>query len=144
MFAGDGVGHTLRYMRLPRLRPPPVDTGMSERDYVHAESPKPPPEAPVRVCLKSQLIAALRQRARPIVIEDQDLARPFARLLRARDLRLRALGMLVAETMCYALSRYYGADIEAHWCIGQYVLPGKVQRIILKPKAPPYTQFPTV
>ncbi len=37
-----------------------------------------------------------------------------------------------------------GADIEAHWCIGQYVLPGKFQRIILKPKAPPYTQFPTV
>ena len=30
-----------------------------------------------------------------------------------------------------------GADIEACWYIGQYVLPGNVQRVILKPKALP-------
>ena len=43
----------------------------------------------MRVCLKSQLLAALRQRVRPIVIEeDHDLVRPFGRLLRAR----RAIG----------------------------------------------------
>ena len=58
-------------------------------------------------------------------------------LLRARALPLRALGGLVAETMSYALKRYCGADIEAHWYIGQYVLPGNVQKVILKPKAVP-------
>jgi hypothetical protein len=73
---------------------------------------------------------------RPIVIEDQDLARPLARLIRARELRLMALGELVAETMSYAIRRYYGVDIEAHWYIGRYVLPGNVQKVILKPKAP--------
>jgi hypothetical protein len=55
---------------------------MLQSSYIHAEPPKPPPAVPVRVSLKSQLMAALRQNARPIVIEDQDLARPFARLLR--------------------------------------------------------------
>jgi hypothetical protein len=108
---------------------------MLESDYTHAEAPKPPPQVPVRVFLRSQLMAALRQNVRPIVIEDEDLALPFARLVRARELRLRAIGGLVAETMSYAIQRYYGADIEAHWYIGQYVLPGNVQRVILKPKA---------
>ena len=110
---------------------------MLESDYTHAEVPKPPPEVPVRIFLKSQLMAALRQHARPIVIEDQVLARPFVRLLRARELRLRAVDGLLAETISYAITRYYGADIEAHWYIGQYVLPGGVQRVILKPKALP-------
>jgi hypothetical protein len=91
----------------------------------------------VRVFLKSQLVAALRQHARPIIIEDPDLALPFTRMLRARELRLRAVGGLVAEAMSYAISRHYSADVEAHWYIGQYVLPGNVQRIILKPKALP-------
>ena len=110
---------------------------MLESDYTHAEVPKPPPEVPVRIFLKSQLMAALRQHARPIVIEDQVLARPFVRLLRARELRLRAVDGLLAETISYAITRYYGADIEAHWYIGQYVLPGGVQRVILKPKTLP-------
>jgi hypothetical protein len=110
---------------------------MLESDYTHAESPKPAPEFPVRVLLKSQLVAALRQHARPIIIEDPDLALPFTRMLRARELRLRAVGGLVAEAMSYAISRHYNANIEAHWYIGQYVLPGNVQRIILKPKALP-------
>jgi hypothetical protein len=108
---------------------------MLESDYTHADSPKPPPEVPLRVFLKSQLMAALRQHARPIIIEDPDLALPFTRMLRARELRLRTVGGLVAEAMSYAISRYYGADIEAHWYIGQYVLPGNVPRVILKPKA---------
>jgi hypothetical protein len=86
-------------------------------------------------------MAALRQGARPIIIEDPDLALPFTRMLRARELRLRTVGGLVAEAMSYAISRYYGADIEAHWYNGQYVLPGSVQRVILKPKALP---FPTL
>ncbi|HJY90338.1 MAG TPA: hypothetical protein VJ255_08665 [Candidatus Acidoferrum sp.] len=106
---------------------------MLESDYTHANSPKPAPEVPVRVFLKSQLMAALRQHSRPIIIEDLDLALPFIRMLRARELRLRAVGGLVAEAMSYASS----AHVEAHWYIGQYVLPGNVQRIILKPKALP-------
>jgi hypothetical protein len=81
----------------------------------------------VRVFLRSQLMAALRQHARPIVIEDPDPALPFTRMLRARELRL---GGLVAEAMSYAISRHYNAKVEAHWYIGQYVLPGNVQRII--------------
>ena len=110
---------------------------MLETDYAHAESLKPAPEVPVRVFFKSQLMAALRQHARPIIIENSDLALPFTRMLRARELRLRAVGGLVAEAMSYAISRHYRADVEAHWYIGQYVLPGNVQRIILKPKAHP-------
>ncbi len=107
---------------------------MLESDYIHAVSPKPPPPIPVRVSRRSQLTAALRQHARPIVIEDPELARPFARLLRARQLRLWALGELVADTMSYAIGRSYGANIEAHWYIARYVLPGNVQKVILKPK----------
>jgi membrane protein DedA with SNARE-associated domain len=45
-----------------------------------------------------------------------------------------ALGEFVAGTMSYALGRSYGADIEAHWYIARYVLPGNVQKVILKPK----------
>ena len=62
----------------------------------------------------------------------------FARLLRARELRVWAFGALVADTMSYAMRRSYGADIEAHWYIGRYVLPGNVAKVILKPKALPY------
>src|SRR3977135_301467 len=120
-----------------------MDVGMLESSYIDVEPPKPPPPVPVRVALKSQLMAALRQNARPIVIEDQDLARPFARLLRARELRLWAFGALVADTMSYAMKRSLGADIEAHWYIGRYVLPGNVEKVILKPKALPYASEAT-
>ena len=48
---------------------------MLESDYTHAEPPKRAPELPLRVFNKSQLIAALRQHSRPIVIEDLTL--PF-------------------------------------------------------------------
>ena len=99
---------------------------MLEVDYVQAEPQKPLPPVPVRVALRSQLMAALRQHKHPIVIEDQDLARPFVRLLRTRDMRLRPLRR-----------RSYGSDIEAHWYIGGYVLPGNVQKVILKSKALP-------
>ena len=69
----------------------------------------------------------------------QELARPFARLLRVRELRLQALGEFIADTMSLAIGRPYGANIEAHWYVGRYVLPGNVQKVILKPKptAPP-------
>jgi len=102
---------------------------MLEREYTNVEPAKPPPPIPVRVSRKSQLMAALQQNARPIVIEDHDLAGPFARLLRARELRLWAFGGLVADTMSFAMSRSYGADIESHWYIGHYVLPGNVQKV---------------
>jgi hypothetical protein len=65
---------------------------MSESDYDQSGRSKPPPPLPVRVSRKSQLMAALRQRTRPIVIENQELAYPFARLLQARE-----SGELVAE-----------------------------------------------
>ncbi len=64
----------------------------------------------------------------------QELARPFARLLRVRELRLQALGEFIADTMSHAFGRPYGANIEAHWYVGRYVLPGNVQKVILKPK----------
>ncbi len=52
---------------------------MLDSDYAHAEVPKAQPEMPVRVFLNSQLIAALRQHARPIVIGIKFLlARLFA------------------------------------------------------------------
>jgi hypothetical protein len=117
---------------------------MLESDYTHAELPKPAPEVPVRVFLRSQLMAALRQHARSIIIEDPDLALPFTRMLRARQLHLRPIGALVAEAMSYAISRHYRADVEAHWYIGQYVLPGNVQRIILKPRTALRTLGPIV
>jgi hypothetical protein len=89
---------------------------------------------PVRVSRRSQLTVALRQHARPIVIEDQELARPFARLLRVRERGLQALGEFIADTMSHAIGGPYGANIEAHWYVGRYVLPGNVQKVILKPK----------
>ena len=101
-----------------------LNIAMLESDYTHAESPKPVPELPVRVFVKSQLIAALRQHSRPIIIEDPDLALPFIRMLRA--------GLTVV-----GIRRYYSAEIAAHWHFGQYVLPGNVHRVILKPKALP-------
>jgi hypothetical protein len=107
---------------------------MLESDYIHAEPPKPLPPLPVRVSRRSELMAALRQHTRPIVIEGEELARPFAGLLRARQLRLWAVGELVADRMSHTIGRSYGADIEAHWYIGRYVLPGNVQKVILKPK----------
>lgn len=110
---------------------------MLETDYVHAELPKLPPPVPVRVSRQSQLRTALRQHESLIVIEDQDLARPFVRLLRTRDMKLRPLGAFVAEIASYAIRRSYGSDIEAYWYIGGYVLPGNVQKVILKSKALP-------
>jgi hypothetical protein len=110
---------------------------MLESNYTYVTPPKPPPPRPVRVSRRSQLIAALRQHARPIVIEDQELARPFARLLRARELRSCTLAKFVADAVSYAIGRSYGANIEAHWYMGQYVLPGNVQKVILKPKQHP-------
>jgi len=102
-------------------------------EYIQAEQPKDPPPKAVRVCRRSQLLAALRQNSRPIIIEDPELARPFTRLLRVRKMRL--VGGLVTDAMAYALRQYYGTDIEERWCIGGYVLPGNAQRVILKPKA---------
>src|SRR6202048_2667885 len=99
---------------------------MLESDSIPAALPKLPPPMPVRVFLRSQLTAALRQHARPIVIEDQELARPFARLLRARQLRLWALGEFVADTMSYAIGRSHGANIEGDWDIAGFCLPGNV------------------
>jgi hypothetical protein len=107
---------------------------LSESDYIRTDPPKPLPPMPMRVSHRSQLTAALRQHARPIVIEDQELARQFARLLRLRELGVWTLGEFVAHTMSHAIGRSYGADIEAHWYVGQYVLPANVQKVILKPK----------
>jgi hypothetical protein len=106
---------------------------MFERDYVEAVPPRRAP-LPVRVSRRSQLITALRQRVRPIVIEDQELACPFARLLRARELQVWAPGEVVADTMSYSIARCYGTDIEGQWHMGRYVLPGNVEKVILKPK----------
>src|SRR5262245_19046855 len=57
-----------------------------EHDYIDADPPKSLPPISVRVSRRSQLIAALHQNERPIVIEDQGLAGPFVRLLRVREL----------------------------------------------------------
>jgi hypothetical protein len=102
-------------------------------EYTQVEQPKDPPPEAVRVCRRSQLLVALRQNNRPIIIENPELARPFTRLLRVRKMRL--VGGLVTDAMAYALRQYYGTDIEDRWCIGGYVLPGNAQRVILKPKA---------
>src|ERR1700737_4597940 len=97
---------------------------MFERDYVEAVPPRRAP-LPVRVSRRSQLITALRQRVRPIVIEDQELACPFARLLRARELQVWAPGEVVADTISYSIARCYGTDIEGQWHMGRYVVERK-------------------
>jgi hypothetical protein len=107
----------------------PLSSRMFESDYVQAGPPKPSPPLPVRVSCRWQLMAALRQRSRPIVIEDQELAHQFGRLVQARE-----CGDFIANTMSESISRCYGTDIEAQWYMGQYVLPGNVQKVILKPK----------
>jgi hypothetical protein len=91
----------------------------------------------VRVSRRSQLTAALRQHERPIVIENQDLAQPFVRLLRARGMKLRPLGAIVAEMTSYTIRRCYGFDVENDWYIGGYILPGNIQKVILRSKALP-------
>jgi hypothetical protein len=40
----------------------------------------------------------------------------------------------VTDALSCVLTRCYGADIEAHWHIGRYILPGNAQKVILKPK----------
>jgi hypothetical protein len=105
-----------------------------EHDYIHADPPRSLPPIPVRVSRRSQLTAALRQYARAIVIEDQELASPFVRLLRARELRLWGLGEFVANTMSRGIDQSYGANVERHWYVGRYILPGDKQKVILKPK----------
>ena len=97
---------------------------MLESDYTHADLLKRAPELPLRVFNKSQLIAALRQHSLLIVIEDFVLV---ASAQGFRGGRLPAVG----------IRRYHSAEIEAHWHIGQYVLPGNVHRVILKPRARP-------
>jgi hypothetical protein len=107
---------------------------MLESHYVHPNPSKPPPPSPVRVSRRSQLIAALQQRVRPIVIEDQELARPFAHLLLARELRSLASAEYVIDAISKAIQRSFGTDIEAQWQMGRFVAPGNVQKVILKPK----------
>src|SRR5262249_19495587 len=125
------------FFGLPSARPHPArkDVGMLlEHDYIHADPPKSLPPIPVRVSRRSQLTAALRQHARRMFIEDQELAGPFIRLLRARQLRLWGLGEFVVNTMSCGIDQSYGPNVEARWYVGRYVLPGNVQRVILKPK----------
>ena len=93
---------------------------MMKSDYVEPGPSKPTPPLPVRVSRKSELIAALRQRARSIVIENQELARPFVRLLRARELR-----SWHADTRSDSIGASYGADIEAQMVHGPICAAGK-------------------
>jgi len=102
---------------------------MIKSDYVEPGPSKPTPPLPVRVSRKSELIAALRQRARSIVIEDQELARPFVHLLRVRELR-----SWHADMQSDSIGAFYATDIEAQWYMARYVLPGNVQKVILKPR----------
>jgi hypothetical protein len=107
---------------------------LMENDYIPADPPKRSrPPIPVRVSRRSQLAAALRQHMRPIVSRTRNLRAPSFGLP-ARELRLWALGQFVADTMSYAIDRSYGANVERHWYLGRYVLPGNVQKVILKPK----------
>jgi hypothetical protein len=69
-----------------------------ERDYSNADLRKSLPPIPVRVSRRSQLIAALRQNERPIVIEDQRLAGPFVRLLRVREWQIRCRAGSISPT----------------------------------------------
>jgi hypothetical protein len=102
--------------------------------YIHAHSPKSLPPIPIRVSRRSELTAALRQDARPIIIDDEDLAGPFVRLLRARQLQLCGFGQFLANTISCGIDQSYGANVETYWYVGRYVLPGNVQKVILKPK----------
>ena len=100
---------------------------MLESDYTHAKSPKPPGGAGTYI---SQVATDGSPSARRAAHHHRgpDLALPFTRMLRARELRLRTVGGLVAEPMSYAIRRHYSADVEEHWYFGQYVLPGNMQR----------------
>ena len=104
---------------------------MFESDYHQPQISKPLPPLPLRVWSKSQLVEALQQRTRPIVIEDEQLVRAFARPLARRQL-CRFSGEFAHNSD--SIARLYGARIEAEWYIGRYVLPGNVQKVILKPK----------
>ena len=36
--------------------------------------------------------------------------------------------------MSCGIDQSYGANVEADWYVGRYILPGNVQKVILKPK----------
>jgi hypothetical protein len=87
----------------------------------------------VRVTTREELTKALRERRAQVVIGDKKLARPFERLLWARELRWWYFGTLIAGLLTYAISQQYGVKFD--W---------KVKRtpefeIILTPTRPPVT-----
>src|SRR5262245_56669151 len=92
-----GTGAASLLFRFSRHASPVRDFGSLDSDYIAAEAPKPVPPSPLRVSRQSQSRVALRQHKHPIVIEDQDLARPFVRLLRTRDMKTAAARAIVAE-----------------------------------------------
>jgi hypothetical protein len=109
---------------------------MLESDYVNVEPPKPPPPVPVRVSRKSHLIAALRQNVRPIVIEDQELARPFAAWYGPGS---HACGRSAPLSQTRCPTRLGGPVAPTSRRIGTSADMSNVQKVILKPKPLRYT-----
>jgi hypothetical protein len=77
-----------------------------EAGQIRPEPPKLPfALARAGVARVAVLRAALRQHEGQIVIENQDLAGPFVRLLHARHMNLRPVGTLVPEMMSFEIRR---------------------------------------
>jgi hypothetical protein len=93
----------------------------------------------LRVFTREELERALRERTSPvIIIADKQLARPFERLLWARE--LTHIGTLVASLLAYAISQGYGAkfDLRVHtdggWLVGR--INGEISLTFTPPTKP--------
>ncbi len=70
--------------------------------------------ATVSVTRPDQLAAALRQRSKPVVIENNDLERSFSRLefWQGREGTLRYVATLVVALLALAMALRYGIDFN--------------------------------
>jgi hypothetical protein len=82
--------------------------------------------AVVRVTRPDELPAALRQRTKPVVIENDELERRFSALERWHTIRLFGIGVIVATLLTIAMALQYKLDLSwsYHWKIGR--LDGKI------------------
>lgn len=81
----------------------------------------------IRVARPDQLRDALRQKSKPVVIDDEKMAAHFRRLQITREARRWLIGPLIVAFLAYAISQRYKVDISWHrdWKVN--TLDGKIR-----------------
>jgi hypothetical protein len=83
-----------------------------------------------RVSTREELEKVLRERT-PAIIGNRKLARPFERLLWARELRLWYFGAIIAFLIAYGISHGYGLRGKFDWDVTR-----RSGEIVLTPPSP--------